>query len=219
MVYIFIVLGFLPLIAGHGFLKGPPSRNFIANSNGCPACLNAGGVSVMYKTYDSKARYGVCGDAYNKPRDHEAGGKFAKNTRPVRTYKSGGIIPIHITFTQNHKGRMSFSLCALSNGTLSSKDEKSLTTQHCFDKHTLERADGKGEYSFLLGTEKTFQAEYRLPRGLKCDHCVLQWHWVTGNSCRPAHTLQKYCNPGVGPCFKDGAVPEEWFNCADVRIT
>jgi len=218
MVPILLALAFLPLIAGHGYIRDPPARNFIADSYNCPSCLNAGGVSVMYKTYDSKPRYGVCGDPYNKPMDHEAGGKFAKNTRAKRTYKSGGIIPIHIAFTQNHKGRMSFSICALPNGKLSSSRERSLTTQHCFDTHSLKRADGTGEYSFLVGTEKTSLVKYRLPRGLKCDHCVLQWHWVTGNSCRPAHTPHRYYSPGVGKCFVDGAVPEEWFNCADIRI-
>ena len=29
---------------------------------------------------------------------------------------------------------------------------------------------------------------YKLPAGMRCRHCVLQWYWATANSCNPAGT-------------------------------
>ena len=33
------------------------------------------------------------------------------------------------------------------------------------------------------GAGMPFKMRYRLPRGVSGDRCVLQWHYVTGNSC------------------------------------
>lgn len=216
MKYMFVLLSYLAIVHGHGSVRDPPARNVLANSNYCPDCLNAGGVSVMYNGLRSKARYGVCGDPWNAKKDHEAGGKFAKG-KIARTYKSGSTIGIKLSFSANHMGRMSFSICDLPDQQMSKSRERSLTTQRCFDKNVLRRADGKGVYSFLIGNEEKLTVKYKLPRGLKCKHCVLQWHWETGNSCCPANTSYKYCEFGVSKCFRY-TVPEEWYNCADIRI-
>ena len=83
------------------------------------------------------------------------------------------------------------------------------------------------------------RADYVLPPGLVCDHCVLQWWWVTANSCIPkghkeffasgkAPTKYAACSgdgPGqgwAGMALEDCNVhswPEEFWNCADVAVT
>jgi hypothetical protein len=201
-------------VIAHGKMRDPPARNVISN-NDCPDCLNAGGTTVVYKSLHSKAKYGVCGDPWNKPKDHEVGGKYYSG-RIVKTYKSGNIITIKLSFTANHQGRMSFGICDLPDDVSKSK-EHSLTTQRCFDRNVLRRVDGKGVYSYLKGTEEHVTVKYRLPKGLKCKHCIIQWRWITGNSCCPSGTRREYCGPGVDTCFRY-TVPEEWFNCADIRI-
>lgn len=211
-----ILMSFLTITNAHGSVRDPPARNVLANSDDCPDCLNAGGVSVMYNGVRSKARYGVCGDPWNAKKDHEAGGRSAKG-KITRTYKSGSTITLELSFSANHQGMMSFSICDLPDKRLSPSEERSLTTQRCFNKNVLRRADNKGVYSFLKGNEDKLTVKYKLPKGLKCKHCVLQWHWVTGNSCCPGNTQKKYCGPGVSKCFQY-AVPEEWYNCADIRI-
>jgi hypothetical protein len=216
MKYAFILLSCLTIVSGHGSVRDPPARNVLANSNYCPDCLNAGGVSVMYNGLRSKARYGVCGDPWNAKKDHEAGGKFARG-KIARTYKSGSTIGIKLSFSANHMGRMSFSICDLPDRHMSKSLERSLTTQRCFNKNVLRRADGKGVHSFLNGNEEKLTVKYKLPRGLKCKHCVLQWNWETGNSCCPANTSKQYCEFGVSKCFRY-TVPEQWFNCADIKI-
>ena len=86
--YMCILLSFLTIVNGHGSVTIPSARNVLSNSNDCPDCLNAGGVSVMYNGVHSKAKYGVCGDPWNAKKDHEAGGKFARG-KITKTYNSG----------------------------------------------------------------------------------------------------------------------------------
>ena len=214
--YMCVLLSFLTVVSGHGSVRDPPARNVLSNSDDCPDCLNAGGVSVMYNGVRSKARYGVCGDPWNAKKDHEAGGKSAKG-KITRTYKSGSTIAIKLSFSANHQGMMSFSICDLPDKRMTSSVERALTTQRCFNKNVLRRADNRGVYSFLKGNEDKLVVKYKLPKGLKCKHCILQWKWVTGNSCCPGNTPKKYCGPGVSKCFRY-TVPETWFNCADIRI-
>jgi len=216
IVAIYILLSLIIVANGHGSVRDPPARNVLYNSNDCPDCLNAGGVSVMFDGVHSKPKYGLCGDPWNAKKDHEAGGKFAKG-KIVRTYLSGSTILIKLYFSANHLGKMQFGLCKLPDNRISSSDERSHTTQKCFDSHVLRRADNRKIYLFLRGTEENLIVKYKLPRGLKCKHCVLQWRWETGNSCCPDKTPKKYCGPGVSKCF-EYSVPEIWLNCADIRI-
>jgi hypothetical protein len=44
----------------------------------------------------------------------------------------------------------------------------------------------------------------RIPADLTCTHCVMQWHWTSGNSC-----------PGNLAC----ASSEQFWNCMDLQIT
>ena len=44
---------------------------------------------------------GICGDAYDRPREHEAGGKYATGTI-VRSYRAGQVMPILIQITSKY---------------------------------------------------------------------------------------------------------------------
>lgn len=79
---------------------------------------------------------------------------------------------------------------------------------------------------------------YQLPKGVKCDHCVVQWYWATANSCAPRGFLEymtRMNNPFGTTCPSDGGgrgaynammsecsgsrFPEEFWSCADVKIS
>jgi hypothetical protein len=71
----------------------------------------------------------------------------------------------------------------------------------------------KEKYRFRLPTinkkPQTFKYKVRLPEGVTCDRCVLQWTYKTGNT-------WGYCQDGTG---KVGCGPQEWFrNCGDISI-
>ena len=84
---------------GHGYLRTPPARNVLANSDYCPHCLNFGTVREVSENGSLRwpqGRRGICGDAYNGPRDHEWGGNYYGDGNPVVTYGRGGIAEIDI---------------------------------------------------------------------------------------------------------------------------
>ena len=62
----------------------------------------------------------------------------------------------------------------------------------------------------LKGSGDSYEIiKLRLPAGLTCKHCVIQWWWRVGNSwgCD-----DEGCGLGHGP-------QETFVNCADVQIT
>ena len=78
--------------------------------------------------------------------------------------------------------------------------------------------------SFVLSdTPKLYHHTFQLPEGLTCVgfewKCVLQMHWVTGNTCSDAAIPERYRDRTLPTCGSAGASwPEEFWNCADIRI-
>jgi len=93
---------------GHGYLHTPPARNVLANSDYCPHCLNFGtvkSVSDNGRLQWPEGLRGICGDAYNGPRDHEWGGKYYGDGTPVASYSRGGIAEIDIFLSTKYVSR------------------------------------------------------------------------------------------------------------------
>lgn len=87
-----------------------------------------------------------------------------------------------------------------------------------------------------FGRNKTMS--YQLPNGFTCSHCVLQWYYSTANDCNPPGLIAYYegeyrprsWGNCVGQAGAEGGYagkrpvcgsrnfPEEYWNCADVRI-
>jgi hypothetical protein len=188
----------------HGYLATPAARNVQHNSDYCMSCLNAGGPGVVY-AHGLPGRHGVCGDPWNAPRHHEEGGKYARPPRVAGRYRAGGVLDARVVLTANHGGRWSLKLCPT----------PTRLTQRCFDRFLLRRADGKGPYTRVPGEASTFRVRYRLPKGLRCKRCVVQWHYETGNSCTPRG--MRALVPGLPRCDRSTA-GEQFWNCADIRI-
>ena len=74
--------------------------------------------------------------------------------------------------TANHLGWIEFRLCA--------RDSRSTPLTHqCLDQHVL--ADVKGETRFWIGSAKgVLKFQIRLPAGVTCKECVIQWKYNTG---------------------------------------
>lgn len=70
----------------------------------------------------------------------------------------------------------------------------------------------------------TYTMYYQLPEDLVCDgesaSCVLQWYWVSANSCNPPEFPSEYRLPyNLQDCTAaDATYPEEFINCADIVI-
>lgn len=117
---------------------------------------------------------GVCGDSYHGDRPHEAGGKYA-NGIIAKTYEEGSEMDITVHLTANHLGFFEFRLCPNNN-------YKARVKQACLDKYLLERADGQGTRFYVPKGKYNAMFNYtlKLPRGLTCSQCVVQWKYRTG---------------------------------------
>lgn len=185
-------------VSGHGYLAQPAARNVQRNSDYCPQCLNGGGTWTVFSA-GLPGRYGVCGDAWNGPKPHERG-----PFRVAGTYRAGGTLRARVVLTANHRGRWGLKLCPSRTG-----------KQSCFDAHVLKRADGKGPWTQVPANQNSFTVSYRLPRGLKCRQCVLQWTYETGNSCNLSGGSGSIT--GVSRCTQSTNW-ERFWNCADIAI-
>ncbi|KDD72986.1 hypothetical protein H632_c2659p0, partial [Helicosporidium sp. ATCC 50920] len=194
----------------HGYLSQPQSRNMLAWSDFCPHCLNAGGPwSVGGGRTWPVGDHGMCGDPYSTavPRPHESGGAHYTGTIAA-TWTEGNTVEIKTVITAFHMGRFGFRICKV-NGN-SAQAERTQLTDACLDQNILVQADvpgaqAPGDRYYHLGAEGqgTYTMQYQLPKGLSCDgvntRCVLQWHYLTGNSCNPPNEPSQYvANKGLG---------------------
>lgn len=80
------------------------------------------------------------------------------------------IIDIEVQLTQAHLGFMEFRLCT---------NPMAGETQDCFNENILQRVDGQGSKTMVDYTG-WYKMQYRLPAGVTCDHCTLQWNYRAG---------------------------------------
>jgi hypothetical protein len=131
-------------------------------------------ISLQIQWGQNGGKCGVCGDRYDGERENEApNGKYATGTL-VAKYDAGQMIEIKVHITANHKGWFEYRLCR-------NDDPKAAVTQTCFDENLL--ADETGKTRFTI-TSSMFRVAHKvkLPNGLKCKACVIQWKYNTGNS-------------------------------------
>lgn len=65
-----------------------------------------------------------------------------------------------------------------------------------------------------------YRTKWNLPKDYKCNHCKLQFYYLTASSCWPP-CMKEPCKKPVGYayCGQAGATyPEEFWNCADISI-
>ena len=203
-VRLLVALNAIALVLGHGMMLDPASRNSAWRFfPGRPRQytdneLNCGGFSVQWNQNNGKC--GVCGDAYHisNPK-YVYPGTYAKDGFITKTYKEGQTIDVTIRITSNHQGFFRFSLGKLVN--------RPITQEQL--KYVLLQPDGSNTWQLHSSGTGKFHIKLVLPKGLTCDHCVLQWWWTVGNSWG--------CDNG-GCGLGRGKRQETFVNCADIRI-
>lgn len=179
----------------HGYLSSPRARNFIAyedmkwwdaNENdpepeSDPYSLNRGGTAAQ-----CGMRNGVGGKNYDLPKN-ALGGLMKANVQEC--YEEGSVIDINVVLTAYHGGHFEFYACPISHG--------EIPTESCFKDHPLEfvedllnnaqkdpnypvRAYIHGLSAMTLGE---FRYKYKLPDNLTGELVLIQWYYITGNSC------------------------------------
>jgi hypothetical protein len=233
-------------VDAHGYLKTPRSRNYYASVEGvwsggsesdpsvetCPQCLNIGG---------TEARCGLVGDHnYDLPPNFLGG---IMPATPQGCYKPGADIVFESVLTAHHMGHFAFKACPISHG--------EVPTQECFDANPLTFLEDElyGANPDPLFPERAYiprtdfarglvrdssgaylmRHRFRLPVGLSGDLVLIQWHYVTGNSCKDVgydtYDWPDGFYPGnlptcTQPLPEDGrGVPEQFWNCAELTIS
>eukprot|EP00775_Hariotina_reticulata_P002779 gene2779-3072_t len=174
------------------------------------------------------------GDAWNTPR------KTWDYMRYIsETYKAGETIEVHQLITANHQGRMLVRLCPanatywedgkgawwyLPPGKGHDRRKRPLLPAYQDKSFTWHTHESKDDFDGI----PVYAVKFKLPDDFTCDHCILHWYWLTGNTCNPScipeDPLYPNCNrQQMGYCGEFGAdraekYPEEFWTCSDIKI-
>lgn len=160
--------------------------------------LNCGGYDWQWGVH--KGRCGVCGDLWNGTQ-HNADGIYNSGII-VRRYTDGHYINITFEVSSNYLGYVEFRLCPRN----SSHQQ---LTQSCFDRYPLWIDESHGTRYYIGSRGGIYDIHIRLPGGLVCKNCVLQWKYKTG---------YRYNGDETCKCLGCGK-QEQYINCADIEIT
>jgi len=237
-------------VSGHGYAYSPRSRNWFAAEEGlegvspteglpnkeyCPDCLNTnelpGGICGKPAAGVS---YTVWNDSTGKPMPWIS----------QETYVEGQEIIVKHLYTTHHYGHISLSACPLGKS----------STQDCFDNEdnwlefvrdnsfNMPKDENHPERGYLKRGPMDFEFVFKLPDGLVGTEVLIQWRYISANSCLPSGYIEyfnKYVGDpnydvipedwkggNMGACNKypqdgskpDGGAPEQFWNCAEVSI-
>jgi len=220
----------------------------------CPHCLNRGGTlaqcGVLFGATD-----GLPWERnYDLPQNVR-GDPMPPNIQGV--YKDGSVIEVEVLVTTHHKGHFELAVCPIQ--PLGSKSQDlNIPTADCFAQNKLtflsdelynapqdplhpERAyivpslkaewvSGKPGEQPVVGAY--YKMKFQLPQGVNGEIVLLQWYYLTANSCKhegyddydwPAEwgddVLRYGALPDCEVVPEDGdGVPEQFWNCAEVKI-
>lgn len=230
-------------LGGHGASNDPEPED-------CPHCLNRGGSLAQCGIYSVLSEEPIERN-YDQPRNSR---RLPMPPNVQGTYRQGDVIDVEVMVTTHHRGHFEFAVCPIENAT-----PMPVPTPECFASNKLdfvsdesygappdpaypERAyiapasvaswgngDAYGEQP-VVGAE--YRMKFRLPRDVSGDVVLLQWYYLTANSCK--HTgydeypfPEDWGNdvdfyPGLPDCEsipEDGnGVPEQFWNCAEIKV-
>jgi hypothetical protein len=176
----------------HGYLKSPRSRNYHANVEAVwwgatdndpmpesdPQSLNRGGTSAQCGV--------VNGRNYDLPKN-ALGGLMTPTVQEC--YNKGSIIDVKVFLTAHHNGHFEFYACPISWG--------EIPTERCFKEHPLEfeedvlykaPKDSNHPVRAYIPRQSTsglgeFHYRYKLPAELTGELVLIQWYYITANTC------------------------------------
>jgi len=235
-------------IRGHGYLLDPISRNYYSYLFGldfgtepdkpskdyCFHCLNTKGPGSVCGTSEQGVNYDEWLDSLGQPVSWNSNGNI---------YGEGDVITVNSFLASHHTGHMELRACPMGRA----------STQDCFDQHVLEFVEDINSYDvkmpkdnnhpergYYYGSQafnnQAFSMRFRLPQGLVGEEVLLQWLYVTANSCSPegyaeyyslnSDLPQDFWNPQLPTCtpeqfppaFFTGDSPERFVNCAEITV-
>ena len=82
-------------------------------------------------------------------------------------------IRVSVELTSSHLGYFEFRLCP-------KQSAQEMVTQECLDRYLLQLSNGSTRYQVPDYTATWYDMMLKLPDGVTCDNCVIQWKYTTG---------------------------------------
>ena len=212
---IFLLSNLLLGAAGHGYVESPRSRNYRARQEG----RDYNHMSLNRKASASNEYgSGLCG---TNGKNYDT---FLGEWKSEAKYRAGETIEITSRLTAYHGGHIEIGACAGDN-----------PSQECFSANKLQyREGGNGGHArdpnyperAYLGTTSDrgnlYTHRFRLPNNLVGKRVLLQWRYITANSCQPEGYEEYFYKMGwrygrTGTCNSDtfddtgSTVPERFW--------
>ena len=220
-------VSFLLSVNGHAIFWEPPSRASLGqhNANFCKVPVNhdhmsvyCGGISAQHDRNNGKC--GICGDPYDAPPDqrpHQAPhGRYATGIIGRSYFEPGQVIDVVIDVTANHGGFFAFALAVNNNPNRDPADQSQFIK--------LKFADGGDFYPISAKVQRgdRMNVRVKLPDGLTCWQCILQWTYVAGNGWGHGPQMADYHTPECVDPNSPGQMgcgnQETFRGCADICI-
>mmetsp|Transcript_51720 Transcript_51720/g.155230 ORF Transcript_51720/g.155230 Transcript_51720/m.155230 type:complete len:383 (-) Transcript_51720:162-1310(-) len=148
------------------------------------------------------------------------------------TYRESEVIELKTVLTAHHQGHFEFKACSQPEPTQACFDANPLT----FERDLLYDApidlnypgrvyvappNVEGKVSGGNPPGMIFRHEFKLPDGLHGDKVLLQWHYITGNSCEDTGYENNPWRSDRSVCSQPLSLttPEQFWNCAEIRVT
>jgi hypothetical protein len=167
-----------------------------------PHCLNRGGnlaqCGILFGKHDENGKLVPWERNYDKPLNVR---KLPMSPNVQAEYDEGDVIEIEAMITTHHKGHMEFSVCPIGNSV-----PMEVPTARCFAKNKLEFVSDElygapvdtkyPERAYMAPASKanwgqgsnlyaaSYRLKFRLPMGVSGDLVLLQWYYLTANSCK-----------------------------------
>merc|ERR1719343_126753 len=187
-------------VDAHGYVRSPRSRNWVARADGKSWGGTADDPKIDYGPH-SLNRGGICG--INTEFNYSTPLNTFGNPMPVNiqaNFTQGQEIELEVVLTAHHMGHFEFKACAI--------QPYEIPTQACFDQNPLEFVEdifynapadpnypgraylptsGFSTHSITENglTGLQYKHKFRLPANLVGDLVLIQWHYITSNSCLP----------------------------------
>ena len=246
-IYLLLLALWNARVHGHGHMTTPRSLNWFAAEDGANGAT-AGVPPTEYCPHCLNNNNGNCG--VSPSFDYDVWNDSAGNPMPwisQEVYTEGQIIVVKSYLDTHHNGHMEIVAC--NDGPTSSESCFDDITNNAlifvrdvlFDMPADPAYPHRGYYAGGQGGGiKSFEMEFRLPDGIVGDQVLLQWRYITANSCSPPGYAEyfggansqgialpsSYWTPGLTNCQppypNDGSRstvwPEQFFNCAQVTV-
>jgi hypothetical protein len=156
------------------------------------------------------------------------------------SYTCEQVIDLNVFLSVDHGGYFEFKACPVITSSGETPPPAEAPGQSCFDLHPLINVGNnvdpnypEREYITTVGGGDMGDSKFKLPPNVSGDLVLLQWHYVTANSCVApgykefnSHWVNTYlpdCTsiPSDGQVGLEGQgnVPEQFWNCAEIRIS